>query len=404
MAQFNITNSHKNDNVRSETTVKYNRNNNVDTEITDVYNLQQEQDLDEYNENGNLIKQPQQEEEQKRQRLIREKEDYERAEIKQEERKLKQSQKKGYQYLKQLIGYTGSIKEQFDSVMTDLKSIPPNVLTCHMRTFKAYSTAADNYNRNDCTGLVLSFLASQKEFSEITYRGRLPTIPMIEQSLRCKIVQINGNTDSVFKKNLELFLKNSDGVYIGGIITTPHSGTISHMMLLIVSIDHDKINMSVFDPQEITIHPLYDPNKDNFREVALDPMFHRAKAVACTFFKEGVQIDLREAIKRIKENKYLTKSGSISGKRNPPVLFGIERSMSARHGNRYGNRRNVGSGTRNRRNVSAENRNRRNVSAENRYGTRRNVSAENRNRRNVSAENRYGNRNRRNSKVGRAEN
>jgi hypothetical protein len=216
-----------------------------------------------------------------------------------------------------------SIHEQFDKVLKYLGNVTFTAFTSKMKTYPTYNIASDIYNRFDCTGLVLSLLANEREFEIITGRETIPSIETIEQVLTCKFIPMQRKNDYIFIDSLKDFITDN-GVYIGGIITQPHHGTNSHIMLLIVAKDDEHIFMSVFDPQRTGLEnaQLYNVNHDS-RFVLLDKMFRNAEKVFCTFFgpNDTRKIDLRSVLKQIQP---LGKTCSYSQKRVADQRTGLE--------------------------------------------------------------------------------
>lgn len=226
-----------------------------------------------------------------------------------------------------------TVPEQFDKVLEYLGNVSYSEFTSHMRSCKTYKKPSNNYNRFDCTGLVLSLLADESEFEIINGRETIPPIKTMEQVLRCKFIPMQRQGDYMFKESLKDFVTH-DGVYIGGIITQPYYGTISHMMLLIVAKDDEDIFISVFDPQRTKLENarLYNVNHDS-RFVLLDHMFQRSKKVFCTFFdsKDTHEIDLRSVLEKIKSLSRTFSHTPKKDPRNDSVLMPRTLSQTYRH-------------------------------------------------------------------------
>lgn len=265
---------------------------------------------------------------------------------KKENEQRESAEREGYHYLKQVTGYYGNPSEQFQTLMTDLKSITYNGFKCHTERFEPFRSTAASNDRNDCTLLVLPFLATKEQFDIIIDRRRLPSVKTIEQVLTCRIVPIQHDTNSFFKRKLEQFLNHKDqpqplnGVFIGGILTKSKGTPISHMMLLIIAmVENEIVEMSIFDPQEIDIQDarLYGINHDS-RVVILDRLFRNADTVTCTFFNTMAQIDLHSVIDELKP---LSRSASSATRGFTPNPFNFTRRLSNttpyRSGTRNGN-------------------------------------------------------------------
>ena len=241
---------------------------------------------------------------------------------------------------------TLSIPEQYNKVLKYLGRVTYSGYTSFMKRYVAYNKGTDNYDRNDCTGLVLSLLANKREFGIITARESIPSIRTMEQVLRCKFIPMQCQSDSLFKESLKDFI-TVDGIYIGGIITEPYNGPVSHMMLLVVSRHNEKIVISVFDPQILQIEylGLFGINHDS-RFVILDKMFRTSKKVSCSLFQPDNNDIVDKLDKVTKKMQTLTRTVTHTPKPHAKhnVFESIYRSSSQKSGRERNLSRNNRSG------------------------------------------------------------